>query len=104
MHGLTGGDWKRTGNSPAPRQSPTLLDQYWRRDLCRSRAVHGLGDRADRCRAGVRQMPQFRGLAGRMVPCWSDLLISIPIVLALARFRLERNQVDIVSLLSTGIE
>ena len=26
MHGLTGGDWKRTGNSPAPRQSPTLLD------------------------------------------------------------------------------
>jgi hypothetical protein len=49
-------------------------------------------------------MPQFRGLAGRMVPCWSDLLISIPIVLALAGFRLERNQVDIVSLLSTGIE
>ena len=28
------------GRSPV---STTGLDQYWRRDLCRSRAVHGLG-------------------------------------------------------------
>ena len=49
-----------------------------------------------------RQTPKFRGLSGRMVPCWSDLPISIPIGFALAGFRRERNQVSACSPLSVG--
>ena len=56
-----------------------------------------------RCQAGVRQMPQSRGwpAADGAVLVKSADIDSI--VLALAGSRRERDRVDIVSLLSTGI-
>ena len=58
--------------------STTGLDLYWRWDLCRSRVVHGLGRPLGwALSGGGRQMPEFRGLSGRMGAVWPDLLISI---------------------------